>query len=164
MPTDWTEIVRQHGPGVFRAAWRVLGHEADTEDVVQAVFLEAHRLWHARPVEQWVGILRSMATRRALDQLRRRKTFAGSEELNTAAASGDPVAEAIGRELAQRLSQALAELPPREAEVFCLRFFEDFSYQQIAEQLSINVSAVSTALNKARGKLAAMLDGVRKGD
>ncbi len=48
--------------------------------------------------------------------------------------------------------------------MFCLRFFEDFSYQQIAEQLSINVSAVSTALNKARGKLAAMLDGVRKGD
>jgi RNA polymerase sigma-70 factor (ECF subfamily) len=164
LPTDWTEIVRQHGPGVFRAAWRVLGHEADTEDVVQAVFLEAHSLWHARPAEQWVGILRAMATRRALDHLRRRKTFAGSEELITAPASGDPVAEAIGRELAQRLSQALAELSPREAEVFCLRFFEDSSYQQIAKQLSINVSAVSTALNKARGKLAAMLDGVRKGD
>ncbi len=164
MPTDWTEIVRQHGPGVFRAAWRVLGHEADTEDVVQAVFLEAHRLWRARPAEQWVGILRSMATRRALDHLRRRKTFAAGEELDVAAASDDPVADAIGRELAQRLSQALTELPRREAEVFCLRFFEDFSYQQIAEQLSIQVSAVSTALNKARAKLALMLDGVRKGD
>ena len=99
----------------------------------------------ARPAEQWVGILRSMATRRALDHLRRRKTFAAGEELDVAAASDDPVADAIG-ELAQRLSQALTELPLREAEVFCLRFFEDFSYQQIAEQLSIQVSAVSTAL------------------
>ena len=93
----------------------------------------------ARPAEQWVGILRSMATRRALDHLRRRKTFAAGEELDVAAASDDPVADAIGRELAQRLSQALTELPRRKAEVFCLRFFEDFSYQQIAEQLSIQV-------------------------
>ena len=164
MQTDWQEIVRRHGPGVFRAAWRVLGHEADAEDVVQGVFLEAHRLWREQPAAEWVGILRSMATRRALDRLRQRRPQATDDEINALPAADDPVAEAIGRELAQRLGQALGQLAPREAEVFCLRYFEDLSYQQIAEQLSISATAVSTALNKARGKLELLLDQARAGD
>jgi hypothetical protein len=32
--TDWNRIVREHGPLVFGTAWRILGHAADTEDVV----------------------------------------------------------------------------------------------------------------------------------
>ncbi|HEY4310972.1 MAG TPA: sigma-70 family RNA polymerase sigma factor [Pirellulales bacterium] len=164
MSTDWNELVRREGPGVYSAAWRILGHEADTEDVVQNVFLEAHRLWCTRPTAEWIGILRSMATRRALDQLRRRRSFAATDELLTVPATDDPVANAIERELAARLAQVLADLPTREAEVFCLRFFEDFSYEQIAAQLGISGSAVSTALNKARTKLAVALERTCKGD
>jgi RNA polymerase sigma-70 factor (ECF subfamily) len=164
LSTDWNELVRREGPGVYRAAWRILGHEADTEDVVQNVFLEAHRQWCTRPTAEWIGILRSMATRRALDLLRRRRSFAASDELLAVPATDDPVASAIERELAARLTQVLADLPPREAEVFCLRFFEDFSYEQIAAQLGISGSAVSTALNKARAKLETMLDSARERD
>jgi RNA polymerase sigma-70 factor (ECF subfamily) len=156
--------VRQHGPGLFRAAWRILGHEADCEDVVQTVWLEAHRLWRERPVDDWVGILRSMATRRALDLLRSRRSMEASEQLDTIASDENPVAETIRDELAERLRQALAELAPREAEVFCLRYFEEFSYQDIARQLSITVSAVSTALNKARARLEVLLHEARAGE
>lgn len=164
MDTDWTELVRRHGPGVFRAAWRILGHEADCEDVVQSVFLEAYRLWSERPADDWVGILRSMATRRALDRLRCRRPAVTIEQTCDIAARGDPVADAIGHELAARLSQALGELAPREAEVFCLRCFEELSYREIANCLSISVSAVSTTLNKARTRLEHLLDEARAGE
>ena len=123
LDTDWNDVVRQHGPRVFRAAWRILGHEADAEDVVQSVFLEAHRLWREQPAGAWVGILPSMATRRALDRLRTRRPMAPADEIHAVAAPDDPIAKAIEHELAQRLGQALGQLPPREAEVFCLRFF-----------------------------------------
>ena len=147
MPTDWDQIVRQHGPGVFRAAWRVLANEADAEDVVQAVFLEANRLWRTRPAAEWVGMLRADGDAPGLDRLRMRRTHSDLEG-RIAYATDDPVAEAIGRELAQRLGQALGELAPREAEVFSLRYFEDYSNERIAELLRITPSAVSTALHK----------------
>jgi len=68
-----------------------------------------------------------------------------------------PEETVLERELAERLRQAVARLPGREAEVFCLRYFEDLSYQQIAEALDINPGAVATALHKARVKLETML-------
>jgi RNA polymerase sigma-70 factor, ECF subfamily len=48
--------------------------------------------------------------------------------------------------------------------VFCLRYFEDQTNPQIADTLSINCSAVATALHKARVKLGAMLTETIKGD
>jgi RNA polymerase sigma-70 factor (ECF subfamily) len=63
----------------------------------------------------------------------------------------------LHQELSDRLRQALAQLPRREAEVFCLRYFDELSYQQIADALSIRVGAVATALHKARARLETLL-------
>jgi len=71
--TDWDGMVHQHGPMVFGTAWRILGHTADTEDVVQEVFLEAYRLRAAEAVRCWPALLRRLATCRALDRLRHRR-------------------------------------------------------------------------------------------
>ncbi len=71
--TDWERIVREHGPMVFDTAWRILGHAADTEDVVQEVFLEVFRLRADGGVRSWPGYLRRMAACRALDRLRQKR-------------------------------------------------------------------------------------------
>ncbi|HEV3262581.1 MAG TPA: sigma-70 family RNA polymerase sigma factor [Gemmataceae bacterium] len=162
--TDWNRIVRDHGPMVFGTAWRVLGHTADTEDVVQEVFLEAHRLGQAQPVRHWGGLLRRLAAYRALDRLRQRKVSVPLDGLALLGSGDAPEEQAIGRELAERLRQAVAQLPEREGSVFCLRCFEDLSYEQIAETLDISRGAVATALHKARAKLEALLTEVVKGD
>jgi len=59
--TDWDRIVREHGPMVYGTAWRILGHAADAEDVVQDVFLQVHQLQQTHPVRYWVALLRSAA-------------------------------------------------------------------------------------------------------
>lgn len=56
--TDWDRLVREHGAAVFGTAWRVLGHVADTEEVVQEVFLEAYRTRLPRAVRHWGSYLR----------------------------------------------------------------------------------------------------------
>jgi RNA polymerase sigma-70 factor (ECF subfamily) len=155
--TDWDRIVREHGRLVFGTAWRILGHAADTEDVVQEVFLEAYRLRAAQEVRCWPALLHRLAACRALDRLRQRKRWASLNGLALACGNGDPEAAAIGKELAERLRRAVADLPHREAAVFCLRYFEDLSYQGIAETLNINPGAVAAALHKARHKLEALL-------
>src|SRR5207247_6557 len=63
-----------------------------------------------------------------------------------------------------QLREAVAGLPEREAAVFCLRYFEELSYQQIADTLDINAGAVAAALHKARAKLEAQLMPVRQGE
>ncbi|MHC4402067.1 MAG: RNA polymerase sigma factor [Planctomycetota bacterium] len=155
---DWESIVREHGPMAFDAAWRVLGHVADTEDAVQDALLGAFRLNQRGAVTNWGGLLRHLATRRAVDRLRKRKRVKPLTEAPPSPCGLQPAGAAIERELAERLRAALAGLAAREASVFSLRYFEEMSNTEIAATLQISTDAVGVALHKARAKLKKVLD------
>ncbi len=157
METDWNAFVRSHGPAVFGAAWRILGQPMDAEDVTQEVFLEAFRLQGKQNVHHWGALLRRLAVCRALDRVRRRNSMASLNGLSLPALDDSAEQHAIAAELAARLPEAISRLPEREAEVFCLRFFEDLSNQQIAHALELPPGAVAAALHKARAKLETLL-------
>ena len=161
---DWDRIVREHGPLVFGTAWRILGNAADAEDVVQDVFLQVHRMPADQPVRCWPAYLRRLAAHRALDRLRTRKPTVPLDGLLLTSSADGPEAVAVGHELAGRLREAVAQLPPREAAVFCLRYFEDLSYQDIASTLNIRLGAAATALHKARARLEGLLAEAVTGD
>ena len=154
---SWSSIVRTHGPMAFDTAWRLLGHAADAEDVVQESLLEAFQLHGRQTVNNWGGLLRQLATRRAIDRLRKRRpTETLSQEL-TIPQSDQPEPAVIERELASRLRLAIAELPDREASVFSLRYFGELNNSAIAQVLGISTDAVGVALHKARAKLKRLL-------
>jgi RNA polymerase sigma-70 factor, ECF subfamily len=157
--TDWDRIVRDHAAVVFATAWRILGHAADTEDVVQEVFLQAHQMASVEPVRCWEALLRRLASCRALDRLRQRRHSAPLDDLSIPSALATPEQAALEKELSDRLRDALALLPPREASVFCLRYFDDMPYDDIARSLGISPGAVATALHKARARLESILLG-----
>jgi RNA polymerase sigma-70 factor (ECF subfamily) len=162
--TDWDRVVREHGPRVFAIAWRILGHAADAEDVVQEAFLQAHQTSLAGPIRCWSALLRRLATCRALDRLRRRRPTVPLHEQAPGKNGDGPEEIALERELAERLRQSLGQLPQREAEVLCLRYFDDLSYESIAEALQIRPGAVAVALHKARTRLEAILLAPVSGD
>jgi len=155
--SQWQGIVADHGPVVFGSQWRFPGNAADPADVAQDVFLEAFREFRSTTVRSWPALLRRLATFRALDQLRQRRKLSPLDALEPQSPSACPYEEASGRELADRLRVAVAQLSPQEAEVFCLRFFEDIPNSQIAEALEITPGAVAVALHKARQRLEAIL-------
>lgn len=154
--TDWELIVREHGRMAFDTAWRILGHVDDTEDAVQEALVDALRLHRRQPVANWGGLLRHLATRRALDRLRRRKRLQPLDDRHTSSDAA-PEEVATARELASRLRAAVAELPDREASVFSLRHFGEMSNTEIAEVLGISTDAVGVALHKARARLKRLL-------
>jgi len=159
---DWESIVRAHGPMAFDTAWRLLGHVADTEDVVQQALLDAFRLHGRQPVGNWGGLLRKLATRRAIDRLRERRTARPLPPEPMAfeppsPKSEQPEAVAIEHELADRLRLAVAGLPDREASVFSLHYFGEMPNSDVAETLGISPDAVGVALHKARKKLRELL-------
>lgn len=149
----WTEIVRVHGPPAYRTTWRILGHAEDCEDVMQDVFVEAHRLYLKGTVTHWRTFLDRLATFRALDALRKRRSSEPIESDAIEDHRASPEQLVAGDELQQRLRGIIAELPERQAAVFCLKHFEEKSNTEIAQVLDITPNAVGIALHKSRAVL-----------
>jgi RNA polymerase sigma-70 factor (ECF subfamily) len=164
LSSDFSDVVDQHGRAVYVTVWRILGHRADAEDVVQEVFLEAFRRFADERVEHWPALLRRLATYRALDRLRQRRSFDPLDGLSVADPGAEPWAIAAERELAERLRRAVAQLPDREAGVFCLSCFDGLSHSEIAAALEISSGAVGVALHKARARLGGLLAEVTTGE
>ena len=159
---EWESIVNEHGPVVWRTTYRLLNHHADACDCFQEVFLEALELSRREEVRNWPGLLRKVATRRALDRLRKRHCAASQHQSlerspEPASANPGPVEHAEMNELISRLRQGVAKLPAMQADVFCLRCFEEMSYQEIAEELGIEPNSVGVLLHRARGQVGEWL-------
>lgn len=160
---NWDQIVADYGPIVVHIARRILGPGPDAEDVVQEVFLEVFQVRQREEVANWAGLLRRVATHRALDWLRRRRRTDPLSGVEPSDGKESAFEAAIASELAERLRTAIAQLPDRQADVFSLRYFDERSYDEIAEILGIERGAVGTALHKARVNLQSFLEIQVKG-
>jgi RNA polymerase sigma-70 factor (ECF subfamily) len=165
--TDWSQVVREHGPIVWRTAHRLLGNEADASDCFQRTFLSALELERKEIIRNWPALLRRLATARALESLRRRRRKSSRLTTLTEDAGANrrglgPVESAEAAELAGRLRDALVELDARQAQVFCLACLDGLSYQEIAEQLEVTVNQVGVLLSRARAALRERLRAHRR--
>ncbi len=160
MPIDWEQIRREHGATVWRVAWRILRHHTDALECSQDAFAEAARRSQTSQIDNWGGFLRWLATRRAIDMLRRRREQA---QLSSAAElecseQNCPQAAVEFEELVQIVRQRLATLPQPQAEAFWLVCVEQWSYRETAEQMQIKPGAVGVLVHRARQQLK---DGLR---
>jgi len=69
-----------------------------------------------------------------------------------------PFQQAQAQKLVTRLRIALSQLPPQEAQVFCLRYLNDMSYRRIAKELNIKTTTAGVLLHRARAKLRYLLE------
>ena len=76
-----------------------------------------------------------------------------AERLSTGEASSRPV------EMRVLVDQLLAALPPREAAIMRLRFYEDMTQSEIAEQLGISQMHVSRLMRRCLEELREILEG-----
>jgi RNA polymerase sigma-70 factor, ECF subfamily len=154
---DWSKIVAEHGEAVWQAAFRLLGNEADAADCVQETFAAAVKVSRREPVRNWPALLRRVGNMQALymlrQRMRRKKHLAATEIPEVPDPAPGPAEQAQGCEAAEALRIALAGLPEQQAAAFSLRFLEDLSYEQIAEALGLNGSAVGVLIHRAKGKL-----------
>lgn len=134
---------------VFRTAYRITGNAADAEDVLQTIFLRLIRQNSPlTTVEKEESYLRRAAVNASLDVLRARR----SEEWVPLPDVAEQSSKAQP-ELRECLRRAFVTLTPRSAEVFALRYLEDFSNQQIARALGISQVLVAVTLHRARRQL-----------
>ncbi len=154
------QLAREHGRTVFIAAYRVLGRQAEAEDVQQDVFMKLLERPPAQ-VESWPAMLTTLAVRMAIDRHRRQRRW--QRLLPAWIAQTEHAAESAERHAdrslqADRLRQAVRRLRKRDAECFTLRCIEGMDIGLIAETTGMTANHVSVCLHRATRTLNTLLD------
>lgn len=153
------DLVGTLAPAVLAQAYRMLGDQAEAEDVVQEALM---RLWKIAPdwrrgeakVSTW---LYRVTANLCTDRLRKRRPVA----LDAISEPQDP-ARSVVQEMqnAQRhaaLADGLAQLPDRQAQAVSLRHLEGLSNPEIAAIMDIGVEAVESLTARGKRALASLL-------
>jgi RNA polymerase sigma-70 factor (ECF subfamily) len=160
------QIFLQHRELVFRSAYRVTGNASDAEDVLQTVFLRLVRQDKFPEIGNLPGYLHRSAVNASLDLLR------GKKETLTLPLDSEPSLPETtstdhgphSAEIRDWLRQALAKLNPRWAEMFVLRFIEDYSNREIAGIMKTSSAVVAVVLHRTRAHLKKDFKGSTRGN
>jgi RNA polymerase sigma-70 factor (ECF subfamily) len=151
MHPELESIFRTHYPYVVTVARRVLRSESDAEDVAQEVFVAfARSRVPGSEARAWLTVA---ATHTALNVLRsQRRRVAREVSVAEPEESADAAVQVIGLVEQQRVREALASLPHKQAVVLVLRH-SGLSYADIAETTQLSPSSVGTTLRRAEAAL-----------
>jgi RNA polymerase sigma-70 factor (ECF subfamily) len=171
-------LVRQYQERVFATAYRLMGNRQDAEDMAQEVFLKVHRGIHTleEPATLTSWIYR-ITTNLCLDALTRQKRRPRTISLTPSGGASDEAAEppyadlrtptpeeaVLRSELHHCLETALVQLDPTTRTILVLRDVEGRAYQEIAENLTLGLSAVKMRIHRARLMFQQMLERVCPG-
>jgi RNA polymerase sigma-70 factor, ECF subfamily len=149
-------LYRKHAGDVYRYALVVLRNQADAEDVTQTTFMNAYRAFERgerpRSPQNWlIAIAHNVCRQRFRQSQRRPNEVAFDEDLAEAVVDEDAIS-------AEDIRRALGHLAFNQRAALVMRELEGRSYQEIAEILSVSVSAVETLIFRARRALREQLE------
>lgn len=155
--TRLAAFVACDGAALARYLGRLLGNADDAEDVLQDAVLRALRVSALPEGEDLRRWLYRVATNRAIDLIRRRRT--GPLDFDPPS-TADPAAEVERQAAADAVRRAADRLPPRQRATIILRYLEDQPYAEIAARLGCSEQAarasVYQGLKRLRHELASM--------
>ena len=156
----FSRLVEAYERPVYNLTYRMLGSQEEAEDAAQETFLRAYaRLQQYNTDHKFSTWLFSIANHHCIDRLRkRRKTFVSIDDnpvlQNLQNEAPEPEETMLGAEQAQELQSLLNQLEPEYRTPLILRYWEEYSYEEIAESMELTVSAVKSRLFRARKQMA----------
>jgi RNA polymerase sigma-70 factor (ECF subfamily) len=155
-------LVERYSGAVFNLAYRMLGSAQDAEDAAQEIFLKAYlRLESYDRQRKFSTWLLTVASNYCIDRIRRRR-FAwvtlDDVAFSLPSAGPGPERSALEREQREAVQLAIQALPENYRLVTVLRYWNDLSYNEIAEVTGLSEATVKTRLHRARKMLAEQLD------
>lgn len=153
----FNEIVSGYSERLYWHVRRFTCSHEDTDDLLQDIFI---KIWAALPSfreeAQLFTWLYRIATNETLNFLNRQKVRAALSLESLAGAlerkiDGDPFFD--GDEAEKLLSKAVARLPQKQRTVFCMRYYDDLPYSEIAEILGTSEGALKASYHIAQEKV-----------
>ena len=167
------ELVRRYGDSVLGYLVRMSGSRERAEDLFQETFKRVHEKSHTFRGPQFKGWLFKIATRVALDGVRKNKRMKtislnqqtdcagqdGSEFAATVASdnSCNPSEQAVKAERTEQVRQAVGSLPARQRATLVLAYYQQLSYREVAAVLGCSEGTVKTQMYRALKTLAQRL-------
>jgi len=150
---------------VYALLGRMLG-PGDVDDIAQETFLRVCRAlprFEPGPRARLSTWILTIATRRAIDELRRRArpTVLMADPPQREDGGPDPERLAAGGDLRAALLRGIDALTVEQRGALVLRAFHDLSYAEIAEALAISPGTVKSRISRARAALHRALEVAR---
>lgn len=142
-------ILKQYQQPLYWHVRHIVGTHEDAEDVMQESFIRAYRhidkLRNSSSEKAW---LYRIATNEAMRLIE-------SRQLTADVADHDPIQEETPDydNLQQALSAAIELLPPRQRAVFCMRYYDEMEYEDIASVTESNIKAVTVNYHHAKERI-----------
>jgi RNA polymerase sigma-70 factor (sigma-E family) len=144
---SFEDFVHSTGPRLMRTAVLLTGETDAAQDLLQSTYAAVFAKWRmVSRADHPLAYARTMMTRVHLSEKRRKRVV----ELHV---ERDAPAPAVSSDLRLTLLEALATLTPMDRAVLVLRFWEDLSIVETADQLGITQSACRTRSSRALARL-----------
>ncbi len=158
----FSEIVNRYERRVFFVVKRMLNDDDESADATQEVFIKLHdSLKKFRGDANLYTYIYRIATNVAISYLRKRKVRAvvRLDEImsNMLTGGNEPQRDADRGELKKLVAQAVAALPAQQKQVFVLRFYEELSYEEIAQVMHRSMGAMKANYFHAMKKIGEYL-------
>ena len=155
-------LVEAHQARVVGTISKMLGSDAEAEDLAQQVFI---RIWKSapryRPTAKFTTWLFRITRNLVFNELRRKRHFVDqADEMPEPAERRDqePDKVLMEGELQSAIQDAIDQLPESQRLAIILRRYEGMAYEEIAAVMGTTVPAVKSILFRARAELRERLE------
>lgn len=166
----WNMLVESFSKKVYNLALNFAGNKDDAADITQEIFLKIYnnidKFEEERGFSSWVM---KLSKNYCIDYWRKTKNSRQNVELDESLYTNSvhdhaltPEASLIQQNDITYLRQKLQLLPPDLRSLIIMRDIQDYSYQEISENLDIPLGTTKSRINRARLKLAQLILNERK--
>jgi RNA polymerase sigma-70 factor, ECF subfamily len=171
--TAFGELLRRYGDSVLGYLIRMSGSRERAEDLFQETFKRVHEKAHTFRGPQFKGWLFKIATRVAVDGVRknkRMKTVSLDQPIDCAGGDGEALAatvasdgsqnpseQALRAEQTEQVRRAVSSLPAKQRATLVLAYYQQLSYREVAATLGCSEGTVKTQMYRALRTLAGKL-------
>lgn len=139
---------------MYRYALSILKDGESANDVVQECLM---KIWDKRSMLSSVSSHESWAMRitrnQCYDWVKTNRFTISADEIHSLSDKEETDHEMILNDSKLWLDKILGSLPQKNREIFHLREVEEFTYQEIAEVMSLNLSDVKVSVHRTRQKI-----------
>jgi RNA polymerase sigma-70 factor (ECF subfamily) len=164
----YAELLDRYQDSIYFLLLKKIGNENDAEDLTMETFGKAfNNLSQYTPVYAFSTWLFRIAINNCIDFVRKRKIrpqsfdsgidFHDPDNANFTSLSPNPEELVIKREKAEELKSMIKTLKPRYARLIDYRYYQELSYEEIAETMQLPLGTVKAQLFRARELLAPLL-------
>ena len=162
----FNKLIKRHMEKIYLVARRMVGNHLDADEVVQEVLMVIYNKLNTFKFEAsfTTWIYRIVITR-SINFLRKRtlkNTFSIFDLNKTKSKIQDPIEQVEGREEFEIVEKLLAQLPPKQREIFVLRNFEELNYDEISKITGKSVGALKANYFHSINKLKELLNNYEK--